>query len=144
MKYTGYGRPYLTNTPDFNISHSGCFAVCALSFQGKIGVDIEEMKPVSISDFREVFSAAEWNKIINSENSSYWFYHYWTAKEAVIKADGGGLSLPLKYINIDNNKTKTGKKCWFIKNIAIHNNYMLHIATNKAIDKEIELLEVYF
>jgi len=144
LKYTTYGRPYIENAPDFNISHSGFFAVCALSLQGKIGVDIEEIKPASIHDFKEEFSAEEWNSIANAANSTYWFYYYWTAKEAVIKADGAGLSLPLKKINIKDNKTIIDKTCWFIKNITINNNYMLQIATNKAIGTDVKLLEMFF
>src|SRR3982751_1295192 len=37
LKHTSYGRLYLESTPDFNISHSGFFVVCAFSFQSKIG-----------------------------------------------------------------------------------------------------------
>jgi 4'-phosphopantetheinyl transferase len=103
LKYTNYGRPYLESTPDFNISHSGFFVVCAFSFQSKIGVDIEEIKPAAICDFEEQFSKEEWNGITNSNNPNYWFYYYWTGKEAIAKADGGGLSLPLKKISIKYN-----------------------------------------
>lgn len=144
LKYTTYGRPYLENTSDFNISHSGFFAVCAFSLQGKIGVDIEEMKPTAICDFKQEFSEEEWNKIANTDNSHYWFYYYWTAKEAVTKADGRGISLPLKTINIKGNKTKVDKIWWFTKRIAISDNYMLQVATDKAVDMEIELVEVPF
>ena len=144
LKYTKNRRPYLENAPDFNISHSGFYAVCAFSFQSKIGVDIEEIKPIAIWDFKEEFSKEEWNRIANSDNSDYWFYYYWTAKEAVIKADGGGLSIPLKEINIEENKTKVGKTSWFIKSVPFDEKYLLQIATDKAVDADINLLKVNF
>jgi 4'-phosphopantetheinyl transferase len=144
LKYTKYSRPYLENIPDFNISHSGLYAVCAFSFQSKIGVDIEEIKPIAIWDFKEDFSKEEWNSITDSDNWDYWFYYYWTAKEAVIKADGGGLSLSLKKINIRENKTKIGKTPWYIKSVPVDEKYLLQIATDRAVDVDIDLLEVCF
>src|SRR5262249_41204049 len=60
VKYTYWGRPYLNATPvDFNISHSGEYVVCAIGSQGRIGVDIEQMKPVNPADFTPVFTSDE-------------------------------------------------------------------------------------
>lgn len=144
LKYTSFGRPYFENAPDFNISHAGSGSVCALSNIGRIGVDLEEMKPIAIEDFRAEFSEKEWDSIVNADNPIYWFYYYWTAKEAVVKADGRGLNLPLCKIGIKDNKAEVGMDLWFIKNIIIDNRYMLHIASDKLIDTEIDFAEVNF
>ncbi len=144
LRYTKYGRPYLENKPDFSISHSSCFAVCAISTDSKIGIDIEKVKPVPIYDFKEQFSEEEWNMILTSDNLYFWFYYYWTAKEAVIKADGKGLSLPLESIIIKDNKTIIEQTLWYIKSIIFHDNYILQIASDKVIEKEIELVKISF
>ena len=40
-----YGRPYFLNREDisFSLSHSGEYAVCAVSTEGNVGVDIEKI-----------------------------------------------------------------------------------------------------
>ncbi len=144
LKYTKYGRPYLEGNPDFNISHSSCYVVCAISTDSKIGIDIEEVKAIPIYDFKEQFSEEEWNIITASNNKYLWFYYYWTAKEAVIKAEGKGLNFPLKNITIKNNKTKIDETVWYIKDISLIKNYVLQIASDKAINEKIDLVEISF
>src|SRR4051794_32137156 len=56
LKYTPYGRPYIEHNPDFNISHSTRYVVCAISTNSKIGIDIEEIKATPLDDFNEQFS----------------------------------------------------------------------------------------
>lgn len=50
LKKSPDGRPYVTNTQennlDFNIAHAGKYVLCAVSTECRIGVDIEEIKPV--------------------------------------------------------------------------------------------------
>lgn len=57
--YGEYGKPAIelgamTQWPSsqagelhFNLSHSGELALCALSYQGPVGIDIEKVKPIS-------------------------------------------------------------------------------------------------
>jgi len=114
LKYTQYNRPYFEDTClDFNISHSGDFVVCAISNEGSVGVDIEEIRSIEIDDFQDQFQDSEWQKIICSANMYETFFTYWTQKEAAVKADGRGLSIQLNrvYVNdtfdkvfIENNK----------------------------------------
>ena len=66
LKYTQYGRPYLDHNPDFNISHSAGYVACAITTNGKIGIDIEAIKATPIDDFKEQFSKEEWNTITTS------------------------------------------------------------------------------
>ena len=142
LNYTQYGRPYIPHFPDFNISHSNGFVVCAIATEGKIGVDIEQIKPTPIYDFRNQFSENEWNVIIASDNIYALFYYYWTAKEAAIKANGKGFSLPLENITIKDNKTIIEQTQWYIKRIFLSNTYMLNIACNKIIKQEIQPLKI--
>ncbi len=79
---------------DFNISHSGNRVVCILSTQGRVGIDLEETGDIAIDDFQSQFTTAEWAAITGSSMPLQTFYHYWTAKESLIKADGKGLQIP--------------------------------------------------
>jgi len=144
LKYTKYGRPYIENNPDFNISHSTCYAVCVISTNSRIGIDMEEIKAISLDDFKNQFSTEEWNTIKDSDDKYFWFYYYWTAKEAVIKAEGRGLNIPLTSITIKNSKTKIEHTIWHIKRIDFDNNYLLQIASDKAIQEEIDISEISF
>ena len=101
LQYSQYGRPFLPNGPDFNISHSGRRAACIIAQHGKVGIDLEEIRDIPVGDFKEQFSPEEWTAIITSAAPLETFYHYWTAKECLSKADGRGLNLPLARLLIN-------------------------------------------
>lgn len=91
-----YQRPYLPDDPtlDFNISHTEGYVVCALSRSGRIGIDVEACHPtVDLTDFHRVYTAREITWIESADDPQLAFYHLWTRKEAVMKADGRGFYL---------------------------------------------------
>ena len=91
-----YRRPYLPGVPDFdfNISHTeGLVLCCAALGRGRVGVDVEQKKPVDITEFRRVFTAAEYDRLAALDDPTEMFYRLWTRKEAVMKADGRGFYL---------------------------------------------------
>ncbi len=82
LSYTKFGRPYLDNSRiDFNISHSGDYVVCAVTTHGRIGIDIEKIKPIDLFDFERYMTPQEWNAIRDSVEPYHTFYSYWTKKE---------------------------------------------------------------
>lgn len=74
----------------FNVSHSAELALIAL---GADGVDLEKVRHDIDPDAlgRSVFTADERTAIVSVED----FFVAWTAKEALIKAEGSGFSSPL-------------------------------------------------
>jgi 4'-phosphopantetheinyl transferase len=129
LKFTDYGKPYLEeNNLRFNISHSGTKVVCAFASFSTIGIDLEEVKPLSMVDFINQFTDYEWKQINASEDTLLEFYKLWTGKEAVIKAEGKGLSIPLQSISIQENKVILTQNTWHLKQIDLFKNYMLHVA----------------
>ncbi len=46
-----FGRPFVGNRIDFNISHSGGYVLCAITDSGMLGIDIEKIRPISLSDY---------------------------------------------------------------------------------------------
>ena len=89
------GKPYFSDGPYFNISHSGNYAACILSTSSEVGIDVEEVKEIILEDFKSIFTLNEWKQIESSRHQTSVFYELWTKKEAILKADGRGLSISL-------------------------------------------------
>jgi 4'-phosphopantetheinyl transferase len=130
LRYTAYGRPFLESGPDFSISHSGDYVICALDDNARVGVDIEEIRPVTLDDFQSQFHSAEWSIIQSSGAKYHAFYRFWTRKEAVIKADGRGINLPLDQIVVTQAVTYVDYCSWWLTSIDLDSQYCLSIARN--------------
>ena len=98
------GKPGLDQRSDyllpcFNTSASANRALIAISGKIPVGVDIEYMRPIDeIHDIAsKYFSAQERDSLaeLPRDLQPGGFYRIWTSKEAIIKADGRGLSMPL-------------------------------------------------
>ena len=106
-----YGKPFLSSeTPSyipalkFNFSHSADRLLLAISNSNEIGVDVEFMNPeIEALELAERFFAlTEFKQLKNLSDKEIIipFYRIWTAKEAVIKALGKGLSYHLSSFGI--------------------------------------------
>lgn len=88
------GRPWIEgcNRP-VSMSHGGRWAVCAVGMPGQtgIGVDVEEIRPLPVDDFRIVFGPQELLAIRTHPHPHSELIRRWTIKEAVLKARGTGL-----------------------------------------------------
>lgn len=83
------GVPLPTDGIYWSVSHSSqCVAAVVAPYA--IGIDIEQIRDVSTLLKEQIASEAEWD--LTPENDSTLFFRYWTAKEAVLKATGHGLS----------------------------------------------------
>jgi 4'-phosphopantetheinyl transferase len=88
------GRPRLPGCPaDFSLSHTSGLAVCALSLEGRVGVDVERLALTDLAELRLAFGPGEWAAIQAAPDPSLALLRLWTAKEAALKADGRGLSI---------------------------------------------------
>lgn len=107
--YGPHGKPFLLqpDTPldlQFNLSHSGDLALCAVTLDRPVGVDLEWIRPnVDVLGIaRSTFSTSERDRLegLLSEQRLHGFYACWTRKEAYIKARGEGLSFPLDAFDV--------------------------------------------
>ena len=88
MSYSEHGKPFFEHGKHFSISHSGKFAVLAVS-EGNIGIDIETKVSSDERVARRCFTEEEQAFAkMSTEN----FLRIWTAKEAVLKFLGTGFS----------------------------------------------------
>ena len=81
----------------FNMSHSGTVAVCVIS-NTEVGVDIELSDRISEGVINKYFTDTE--KQMLKSNPQMSFAYIWTRKEAVVKAEGTGLSLGLSAFSV--------------------------------------------
>ena len=97
------GKPELAGAHagalQFNLSHSGSRALVGVSPKAAIGVDVEALRPIpdALRIARAHFARAEAEALaaLPPEAVGAAFTGLWTRKEAVVKALGAGLSLPL-------------------------------------------------
>ncbi len=129
LKYSDYGRPHVSGSLDFNISHSGDYIICGIGNKIRLGVDIEEIKQVDFSDFENVMTEKEWKLIKNANNPLKTFFKYWTIKESIIKADGRGLTIPLNDIIIKD-KVAYYEGRWHLKELDVDEKYCVSLASN--------------
>ncbi len=139
-----FKRPFILNSQiDFNISHASEFVICAMSKSCKIGVDIEKIRNITVQDFYCQMTESELINMDRSENLNKNFFNYWTQKEAVLKANGKGLYVPLKSFEIIKNKTCLDRQEYFLNSINIDEQYIGHLATStKIFANEISLTEI--
>jgi 4'-phosphopantetheinyl transferase len=102
--YSSHGKPHLDpaihgEALRFNLSHSGELALVALAYRREVGVDVEVIRPLPDREAiaERFFSPGEVRQLraLPDEQREEAFFACWTRKEALIKAHGGGLSLPL-------------------------------------------------
>ena len=101
-----HGKPYLLDYPrlHFNLSHSGEYAVLAVSNQ-EVGADIQQKRQVKETMAKRILSEKEYriyrvlaDRPANSQGQSDaaaadWFLRCWCAKESFGKLKGQGLLL---------------------------------------------------
>ncbi|MGN0334688.1 MAG: 4'-phosphopantetheinyl transferase family protein [Lachnospiraceae bacterium] len=95
-----YGKPHLSDHPEihFNLSHckSGCAAAVS---DHPIGIDIQELRPVSESVIRRVCCREEAEYLERSSDRELEFIKIWTKKESILKRIGTGIRSDMKRVN---------------------------------------------
>lgn len=91
ITFSPTGQPLLDGVFSFSIAHSGQYVVCAISKKGKIGIDIEVIRPIVAAHLRHWFTAAEWAFIQAAVDPKRQLFKLWTKKEAVLKTFGAGI-----------------------------------------------------
>jgi 4'-phosphopantetheinyl transferase len=100
-----YGKPFLSDHKiEFNLSHSGDFALIAVTRGRVVGIDVEQIHAdVEIENLASRnFSPREASElmVLPPGQRTIGFFNCWTRKEAYIKAQGLGLSLPLDRFDV--------------------------------------------
>lgn len=99
---TGKGKPFLVepaSTLSFNITHSGGLAACAVGEGYALGIDVEPVNRPQLTRklLEGLLAPPEVARLEGLDGMPLQeaLVALWTGKEAVVKAHGAGLSLPL-------------------------------------------------
>lgn len=104
-----YGKPFLLSEPivQFNMSHSSNYALIAVAREQNVGIDIERIREDNELEriAARYFSQREVSELmaLPPRQRTIGFFTCWTRKEAYIKAQGPGLSLPLESFDVSLN-----------------------------------------
>ena len=91
FEYNEHGKPFLPNGPYFSISH--CKAGIAVAIDCEpVGIDIEAVRQADDDLIKRVMCAREQEMIRSAEHPERTFTRLWTMKEAVVKAQGTGIT----------------------------------------------------
>jgi 4'-phosphopantetheinyl transferase len=106
--YSQHGKPSIGGASGeirFSVSHSGDFALVAVTCGREVGVDIEKIREDVETDklAERFFSEAERLAIraLPAERRVPAFFRCWSCKEAFLKAQGVGLSRPLDSFDVE-------------------------------------------
>ncbi len=143
--YNYYGKPGLSGNTQlhFNMSHSGKYVLYGFTRGREIGVDIEHVRKTenleliinSYFSSREIYEFSKLSKQFRNKA----FFSCWTRKEAYIKAQGKGLSLPLNQFSIsfipdepvellETQHNVKEKSRWSLTEIAVNAEYAAAVA----------------
>ncbi len=101
-----FGKPYVADSHglNFNVSHSGNFALIGVARNRPIGVDIEQIRDnIDAHDLAQIFfSEAEAAFLLQfgEHERRQAFYQIWTCKEALLKGYGLGITEYLKDFSV--------------------------------------------
>ena len=107
--YGKHGKPELevprgAGTIGFNVAHAGVWALCAVAPTFDVGVDVERLRSdVDLAGATFVFAASELKALEQQASVARpeTFFHFWTQKEAYVKAVGDGLAIPLNSFEVE-------------------------------------------
>ncbi|GAB4377500.1 MAG: hypothetical protein Kow0075_06110 [Salibacteraceae bacterium] len=126
LKRMPSGKPYIEGGPHFSVANDGGVAVCVVSKTSVLGVDVERMKPINLSEYREMMTFQEWREIYSHMIPLQRFYEFWTIKESVVKADGEHKNIDIKEIYIQPDVAFCNAKYWYINPLEL--NYYGYLA----------------
>jgi phosphopantetheinyl transferase len=112
-EYSRNGKPNLPScSVSFNWSHSGDLVALVLGLD-HVGVDVEEIETRALFDYKSLCTERELEWISASVDQLRYsekeaFIVLWTAKEAVLKAFGSGLSVDPREVEIRFVQDETG------------------------------------
>ncbi|MDZ7661193.1 4'-phosphopantetheinyl transferase family protein [Thiohalophilus sp.] len=124
---------------DFNISHSGQLVCAAALRNGRIGIDVEQFRPLKSDVIHKYLTPAQARQCETDPNR---FFDFWTQKEAVVKAHGQEGIARLREVELHDGKAHFADKTWYLTPLSLADGYVGHIATDLSSTRlEIEQID---
>jgi len=106
LRRASYGKPFVAGHDDlrFNVSHAGATMLVAVAYRREVGIDIEQIAShLSTEELADTTLSPPELSVLDAfrgEAKQAAFLGLWTRKEAYLKADGRGLSLPVTDVDV--------------------------------------------
>ena len=152
LTFNKYNKPYLkpNDNPcgiEFNFSKTHGLAICALTREHRVGIDVEFIRCIKNQDSiaKQILSLKEQDNYFSSSISERkkLFFQYWTLKESFIKAIGVGFSFDIDQITFSLDDISSPSihiqpfpeesSLWSSEIISIENNYYAALSTKQVI-----------
>jgi 4'-phosphopantetheinyl transferase len=131
ISYTSFKRPYIAEHFDFNITHSGRCVACCAGFDMRLGIDVEEIHSITANDIVTVLRDEELEEMRRTNASAETILHFWTRKEAIVKASGEGLYMqPQEIYFIDDLTARTSADTWYLHRIDVGPEHICYCVSN--------------
>lgn len=95
LAISSFGKPSIPGGPSFNIAHSGDEILVAVADGGRLGVDVEAIRPLDdlfgLARASFVPPEVEALQLVRADERLRHFYRVWARKEAMLKALGVGI-----------------------------------------------------
>jgi 4'-phosphopantetheinyl transferase len=155
--YGEWGKPYLAEHPSlcFNLAHSDSRALIVVAREVEVGVDIERVRTdlqiAALANLALCEAEKCMLRQLHGTAQQEAFFQLWTRKEAYIKADGRGISLPLPQLDVSNSdgritrldeQSGTWQTCrqWRLRAVEAGSNYAAAVACNSH-DWKLEVIQ---
>lgn len=134
-----HGKPHLTPPAElsFNLAHSGDNLLIALTHNASIGIDLEQITPnpdipaIAARMFHPDEAAALRSYSLSPTPYSL-FFRTWSRKEAILKADGRGLSLPTTSFSTLGPTTAVDGTTFHLHDLPLGSAYAAALATTAS------------
>lgn len=133
-----FGKYFIPGNIDFSISHTADKVIVALAENVKIGVDVELKSKGTLLLAERFFceGEVEWLKEQNDLQEA--FTYIWTRKEALVKAAGTGIRMPLKSFSVLSESVDFIDGTWFLQSdLQKNTSDILTLATSEKLVFEI-------
>lgn len=117
---------------DFNISHSGSLVCAGVVRDGRIGIDVEKIRPLKTDVIHKYLTPDQANQC---ESEPERFFDFWTQKEAVVKANGEEGIVRIREVRLRNGLAEFANKQWYVTPLTLVEGYAAHIATDLPFDR---------
>jgi phosphopantetheinyl transferase len=132
-----HGKPRLLGNRDidFNLSHAGTLALVAVSLECAVGVDVEIRT-------RDMEACAAWVASPDERSDPAGTVGTWVKKEALLKADGRGLSIAMREVDLDCLPGRTQVKELQVPEPGLSETYIAALAGVGAESLEVEWRDI--
>lgn len=129
-----FNRPFIYGAPDGNIAHSKDWVAFACSQTGDVGIDVQAWQGIKLAAFTKSFTKKEWVYIRAADKQDQAFFRLWTRKEALVKADGRGMHLPLNTFEVLADEVQVDGKWFYLSDIDMPNGYSAAMASTVELE----------